>query len=358
MTAIDKGIPPPEANKKASKRGRKKKITEPQSTTAAGLIKALQFVGLAQRSAGTSHQTHCLMNNGWCVAFDEVFTIGCKIEENISACPKTQYLLDALQKCGEQIAIAQLSEYVLSVKSGKFKASIPCVGFDAVPATGPDAPIAVITDELRAGFETCGWLVHEGEQEAYKAALLLQGGSIVGSNGSVLLEYWHGIDLPPGLLIPSKAVNAIVKIKKPLTRFGFSATSATFYFDDESFLKTQLFDARYPNYKAVFDKGGLIEAAHLPTDFFKGLQAVRSFSEDKFVFLTGDKIQSNTQEELGATYDLPGIPINFAFNQEMLAAIEPHFKSVAFHEAAAYFKNGKVRGVIMGGSHYEANASR
>lgn len=352
MTTIETNIPIPEANKKVARRARKKK-GEAANSSVAGLIKALQFVGLAQKSAGTAYQMHCLMNNGWCVAFDERMTIGCKIEENISACPRTEQLLAALQKCGDQVAISQLSEYVLSIRSDKFKASIPCVGFESIPATGPDPLQAPITDAVRAGFETCGWLVHEGEQNAYQAALLLQGGSIVGTNGHVLLEHWHGLSLPGGLLIPARSAAAIVAITKKLVGFGCSATSATFYFEDESFLKTQLFDQRYPNYEAVFTKFVEQQATPLPADFFVGVEAVKKFSESKFVYLLGDKIQSHVEPELGATYDLAGIPNQYSFNYEYLTNCAPHFKNTVFADSSVYFQNGPVRGACMGGTHFK-----
>lgn len=353
MTTIETNIPIPEAAKKVAKRARKKKGEEPSNSSVAGLIKALQFVGLAQKAAGTTYQTHCLMNNGWCVAFDERLTIGCKIEENISACPKTEYLLAALKKCGNQVAISQLSEYVLLIRSDKFKASIPCVGFESIPATGPDPLQGDITDAVRAGFAACGWLVREGEQNAYQAALLLQGGSIVGTNGRVILEHWHGINLPVGLLIPARSAAAIVSIQKKLVGLGFSQWSATFWFEDGSFVKTQLFAERYPNYAEVFNRYKDLEATPLPKDFFAGVEAVKPFCEDKFVYLCGDKIQSHLEAERGATYDLAGIPDRFSFNFEYLTACAEHFKNTIFANDSVAFQNGPVRGVIMGGTHFK-----
>lgn len=350
MTDIENNVPlPPEGQKKAAaKRARKKPAKE--ASGAQQLIKALQFVGPAQKPQGTTYQTHCLINQHWCVAFDGVLTLGTKVEEDITACPKSSDLLAALQKCGQTVAISQLSDFVLSIRSDKFKASINCVKFEDMPLSYPDPPIAAISDELKAGFEACGWLAQEGAQDAFVASILLQSGSVVATNRHVIVEYWHGIDLPPGLLIPKAAAVALTKIQKPLARFGFSEASATFYFDDESFLKTQLFKDRFPNYQKVFDgmKGDIWP---LPTDFFAAVEAVAEFSESKFIFLRGDKIQSHEAEEQGATYDLNGIPERMSFNYEYLKQVAPYFKNVVFANGGAYFQSDKVRGAIMGGSH-------
>jgi hypothetical protein len=350
MTQIESNVPlPVEGNKKAATRARKPKATKAASG-AQSLIKALQFIAHAQRPQGTTYQMHCLLNKHWAVAFDGVLTIGTKIEEDVTACPKTVDLLAALQKCGATVAISQLNEFILSIRSDKFKAAINCVKFEDLPLSYPDNPVAAITDELKAGFEACGWLAQEGAQDAFCASVLLQGGSIVATNRHVLLEYWHGLDLPPGMLIPKAAIVALLKIGKPLARFGFSDGSATFYFDDESFLKTQLFKDQYPAYKNVFaQRNGDVQP--LPADFFEGVDAVSTFSESKWVFLRGNKVQSHEHEEQGAAYDLNGVPPHMSFNYEYLKGCAPHFKNVVFTKTAAYFQNEKVRGAIMAGTH-------
>lgn len=350
MTQIESNVPlPQEGAKKAATRARKKQTTK-QPSGALSLIKALQFIANAQRPQGEIYQRHCLLNKHWAVAFDGVLTVGTKIEEDITACPRTVDLLLALQKCGSTVAISQLNEMVLSVRSDKFKASINCVKFEDLPLSFPDAPVAVVNDSLRAGFEACGWLAQEGAQDAFCASVLLQGGSIVATNRHVLVEYWHGIDLPPGILIPKAAIVALLKIGKPLARFGFSDTSATFYFEDESFLKTQLFKDRYPNYENIFALR-IGSVTPLPSDFFEAVGVVAGFSEAKWVFLRGDKMQSHEHEEQGAVYDIKGIPQHMSFNHEYLLAVAPHFKNVVFTDRAAYFQNERVRGAIMAGSH-------
>ena len=346
MTTIESNVPVPEANKKAAKRGRK--IKE-KNNGAAGLLKSLQFVALAQRSAGVAYQTHCLMNNRWLVAADGVLTMGCRIEEDISACPKTDYLLSALQKCGEQVAIAQLNEFTLSIKSGGFKATIPCVDFTAIHATAPDPLATAASDDLRAGFESLAWLIREGEERAHMASLLLQSETMVGTNGHVLLERWHGLNLPQAVLIPKAAVTALSKIAKPLTGYGCSNNSATFYFEDGSFLKTQLFDARYPNYQSIFQDFVNQAPTHLPANFLEGIKAVQDFCTNKLVVLCGDKIQSNLDPDIGASFALDGIPNDICFNYEYLNGVAAHFQNTIFLKDRVSFHNNttKTRGCVM-----------
>lgn len=346
MTQIDQNVPLPEVSKRTSIRGRKKKT---EQHGAAGLLKALEFISLVQKSAGEIYQRHCLINNHWIVATDGVLTIGTKIEEDISACPRTNELLRALEKCGAKLSITQLNENFLLVKSGKFKAAIQCVKFEDLPALSIDPSTAKINDEIKTAFSELNWLINDGAQKAWQGALLLQDKSIVSCNGHVLLEYWHGLDLPNNTLIPKAAAIAISKTNKALISFGRSENSATFYFEDDSFLKTQLFNDNYPNYQVMFQKQAQAENIPLPKDFYTAINAVSSFCEDKFVHFLGNRISSHKENELGADYELDGIPNGFGFNFEYLKNLQPHFSNVFFLKGfGAFFQNNKVRGALAG----------
>lgn len=351
MTQIESNVPVPEVQKKVAKRARKPKATK-EPSGAQSLIKALQFIALAQKPQGTNYQTHCLINRNWAVAFDGVLTIGTKIEEDVTACPKTVDLLAALQKCGPTVAISQLNDFVLSVRSDKFKASVECIDFASMPIVGPDAPTHAANDTLREGMAALAWLATEGAQDAFCAALLLQSGSIVGTNRHVLLEFWHGLELPCHLLIPKAAINALAKTDKKLVAIGFSDISCTFHFEDESFMRTSIFMDRYPHYQSIFDAGTALEVTPQPPDFYTALAAVSGFAESKFVFMCGDKMQSHQQAERGATYDIAGIPASMSFDSTYLKQLEPHFKNTKVDKTRIFFQNGVVRGAIMGGSHF------
>jgi len=352
MTAIDNNVPVPEESttKKITKRARKPK-SEAKNTSTAGLIQALQFVSHAQKPIGPLYETHCIVNNGWVVGFDGVLTIGCKVEENISACPKTTTLLTALQKCTDALSITQLNEHYIAVKSAKYRATIPCVPFEDIPLSAPDEPIAVINDEVKKAFAILAPFATEGDLNAYRAGILLQAYSAVAMDSSLMLEYAHGIDLPPGLLIPKASAVAIAKAPKPLARFGFSQGSATFYFDDGSFIKTQLFKDGYPTYQNVFARFNLGNLTTPPPELFTAIEAVLPLSESGFVYLRGDKVQSHSSEDVGAVYNVGGIPQGMCFKGEKLLKVKEHFGQAVFDEAVkgVYFQQRNViRGVLMG----------
>lgn len=329
----------------AAKRARKPK----DNNGATSLIEALKFVSLAQNKEGPPGETHCVINGGRITALGSVFAAGHLIEDDLSACPHTARLLESLKKCGANLSITQLDSGRLSIKSDRFKAFIPCIPFGTLVQMEPDAPCADIDDRIKAGFEMVAPILSETAQHAHFAAALLQAGSIVGTNGHLLLEYWHGIDLPPGLLVPKATLHAISKVPKKLARFGFSQHSATFYFDDDSYIKTQLFSGGYPDHNVIFPDN--VNPWPLPEGFFAGIHKIQSLSDDKIVYFdeSGLFVKDAQKNQAGA-YEVQGLKAGLAFNMDYLTIVEESFKNVDFEagRGKAVFFGGNVRGALMG----------
>jgi len=316
---------------------------------AASLLSALKFIAVAQKKAGAPNQQFGIISGNWAAASNGILTVATKVEEDLNACPHTLQFINALSKVGEDLSITQLSQTALSVVSGAFKAVVPCVGFDNLSISPPDEPCAVIDDRLKEAFAMLAPLATEGAPNAAYASVLLQSGSAVATNGHVLAEYWHGIDLPPGLLVPKAAVAAILKAGKPLARFGYSGPSATFWFDDDSFIKTQLYGERFPNYTPLFECEGL-NPWPVPAEFFKAVRSIEAFTRNGVVYFENGKLASNELENEASTYIIEGLPEGMGFNAKYLLTVEKAFDNVHFDEASnkAFFFGENVRGVIMG----------
>lgn len=330
----------------AGKSGRKPRRGN-DGNGAASLINALKFVSVAQKKQGqAAHHSHCVFYGGYVTAYDGLLTAGCPIEEDIHACPNTFKLLDALTKCAEKLSITQLESGKLSIKSEKFKAIVPCEILENMPYVGPDVNCAVVDDRLKTAIETVVPLTSESADRIALTAVLIQANTAVATNGHVLLECWHGIDLPPNLLIPKAAAKAIINVGKKLTGFGFSTGSVTFFYEDRSYLKTQLIEEKYPNYLAVLDVAS--NCFPLPEDFYKAVDMLESFSEKGLVYFKNDSMRSSPFEGEGASYEIQGLRNNSIYNASYLQLIRNCFVNVDFQETKAFFFGNNSRGAIMG----------
>ncbi|QXN71398.1 replicative clamp [Rhodobacter phage RcHartney] len=323
---------------------------------ATGLIAAIKFVALAQSKNGTVAETFCHLANQWAAASNGVLTIATRIEEDLNACPQTATFLDALGRVETDLSITQISQGFLSVASGDFRGVVPCAPFEQVPISPPDDPVAVIDDRLKQAFEAVLKVPNELSPLPHMAGVLLQSGSVVATNGAIIIEYWHGIDLPPNMLVPKVALQAVLKSGKPLVRFGFSPTSVTFWFEDQSFIKSQTFAGQFPAYQNVVQCDyGLMWP--VPNDFFKAVAAVASFSDNAAVYFKGGQVVSNLNDETPSFYKVEGLPEGVGFDGKLLALIADKASRFLFTEQdpsgrneipRLFFVGENLRGVVAG----------
>lgn len=352
--SIENSVPPPtDTPEKPKSRARKQaasKTTKKTPNPAASLVAALKFISVAQKKTGPTGIQFSRLSGNWAAASDGILTAAAPIEEDLNACVHTFQFLDALSKVSDEVSITQLTENALAVSSGVFRALVPCVGFDEVEIFDPDAQCAIIDDRIKLAFAAVAVLATEGAPNAVHGGVLLQGNSAVATNGHALLEYWHGIDLPPGLLIPKASAQAIAKCPKTLVGFGFDRmrwSSATFYFEDGSFIKTQLYPDRYPAYEQLFKTEGL-NPWPVPPEFFNAVRAVESFTENGHIFFEDGAIASAIYSDEATTYKVEGLPEQMGFNAKYLIAVEAAFKSAHFGNNKVIFFGENMRGAIMG----------
>ncbi len=327
---------------------RARKPAAEKNKIASNLLEALKFISVAQHSDGTPMQTHCRIADGTVTGFDGGILAGHYIDETLNICPHTATLITALSKCADSISITQLDSGRLSIKSGKFRALVPCLNFDDIPAMQPDSPCAALTDDLKTALAACVPLAHDDAQEPFMCAVLLQANTAVSTNRHVIIEAWHGIDLPPNILLPKSSALAIAKSSKSLKSFGYSANSATFFFQDDSFIKTQLYIDKFPAYENLLNLES--NPWPLPAGFYEALETVNPFVEDSKVYFFDDKISSSVDPLNGTTYDIEGLKNGLIFNIEYLKLIRPHLHKIHFdvnERGLALFFGENVRGGIM-----------
>jgi hypothetical protein len=221
-----------------------------------------------------------------------------------------------------------------------------------MPYSAPDAPCATIDDRLKAALAICGTLATEAADEVIKASVLLEANVCTSTNRAVTFQAWHGIDLPPNMVLPKIFTTAICKTDKPLMGFGFSAddtgrpTSVTLWFEGGSWIKTQCYADPWP----VEAIPGLLdlptEAVAVPVGFFEGAAVAAEFSDA--VYLVEGAVQSHHSAEVGVQYTVEGLPGGKIFSSKFLKSIAPFATTIDFRYTDRMFFFGEgMRGVAM-----------
>lgn len=324
-------------------------IKRPKQRTeiTSNLFEAVKFCALLCKKEGAPNETHILLRDNDARAFNGILACGVHIDEDISAYINATLLTDALTKCGQHFAITQLNQK-LSIKADKFKALVPCLPLDLAQTLLPDPAMASLDDRFSEALERVSILATEGAQTVVCASVLMAGASLIATNRVVMLEAWHGIDLPTGIALPKSFCVALAKCDKKLSKFGFGQSSCTFYFEDESWLKTQFFAEPWPDVRSILDrKCNLFE---VPNGFFEGVDAISNFSNDNFVHFHHNMVSSHDSIDIGASYEVTGIPKGPIFNIKQLKIIQPYVQKIDFQAEGGclIFVGDQIRGAIAG----------
>lgn len=320
--------------------------------TKSSLLQALEFCACVNEKLGAAFETHVGLKNKWAVSFNGIIAAGSPIEEDIYCYPHNLTLIEALSKCEEGYSFTQLDNDRLSIKSGKFKAIVPCLDPSLMQEALPDPWIVPITNKFKEAIDAVGVLANENAQHVLEASILMNGTTVISTNRMMLLEYWHGLDLPPNIALPKQFVAALAKQKKNLTGFGFSSCSATFYFEDGSWLKTQLYNDEWPNVSNILNREANLWS--IDPNFFKALSAVEPFSEDGNIHFDTNLLMSNP-DNTGASYEINGVPKGVVYPAKHLKIMKPYVKRVDYkakgiHDSSycLVFQGDFMRGVISG----------
>lgn len=291
----------------------RKASKDPKMTVEAdALLRAVDFVMCAQsdKSDAMPYQTHAILRNKTIMTFDGVLAAGtnCDFGE-VSTAPHSFMLAAALKKCKTAYSVTQLANGNLVIKSGAFKAIIPALEFVAMATTSiyPDNPIAPIDDRIKDGFALLNPLLVESSQHVVTSTLLLQGYSMMATDRVLLTEFYHGVDLPPGLVLPKAFVNAVAKCPKKLARFGFSPSSVTFWYEDHSWIRSQLHTAEWPNAARIFGQP-MTATVEIPKKLKEAVDSCVPFCREGLIYLNQNEVASHLDNADGATYDCKELP--------------------------------------------------
>lgn len=267
------------------------------------LLTSLRFVSLAQTNEGTPYQTHCRFINNQIIAFNGVLAAGVPVETELSVCPHTFQLIRALERAKGQHSISVLDTRQLSVTTSRFRALVPCMlDSDLAYVTG-DVRQWPLNDAFRHAAEAALMFTSEGSTVVAYASAITRDGSIVGTDGRVFIEAWHGIPTPPGLLIPKQFFAALSKVNKTIAGFGFGQTSFTVWFEDNSWLRSQLYvNETVPNLDIVFEWASKAKPTEIPKDLFAAIEAVAPFNDAGRFHIGDGLVSSHENIDQGATY--------------------------------------------------------
>jgi len=326
---------------------------KPEIAKPSELIEALSFVAAADTGKDIDKYAYVTMQDNTIVASNDVFAMGAHIDDDVRLCLHGAKLKAALENCGTNFQLTQLDASSVSIKSGKFKATIPCIDPELLTKWQTDPVVAVISDTIKDCFALLHPLVSEKSDRTIDHALHLRPFTGVGTNGGLLFEYYHGHDLPPGLLIPKQTAAVLAKLKPKLHGLGFSKHSATFWFDNNSYLRTKLIDGTYPDTDRLWYGDYASHARSLPTGFYQGLEAIEKFVDnDSVYFVAPNYVSTHPSLNVGANYIMEeALPAGLCYSMNYWKRTRDLVNHVIWppdHSKPAQLFGANLRALILG----------
>lgn len=320
--------------------------------------KALKFViGAVARKDFVEELCHVEIAGNRAIAFDGLLSMSTPIDIGLNVRPHARSLLKALQACKDDtvIGLHVTPAGKLSIRSGNFKALVQCLEKDNVlEQPRPEGQRFEVPAELLTSIRTLAPLMSVDASRPWARGLLVCGNSTFATNNIVLAEYWHGANFPGQVIIPADAVTELLRINQPPTHAQITDNSASFHFDGDRWLRTQLVEGEWP-IDRISELFNLPHAAvDVPQGFFAEVARLKPFVDDGAgVRIYPDHVTTTANaDDVGARidFDTPGGAGHFNINQ--LLSLSGIATKIDFssHPRPCYWQGGRARGVIIGRS--------
>lgn len=314
------------------------------------MLAALKFVkGAVSTKDYVPALTHFRISGHRVTGYNGKLSLSSPIPLDIECCPKAVPFVKAIEACEDvaQLALAQNGK--LSVRSGKFRATIETLA-DEYPEVLPEGERVAIDGALLPALRLLYAFTSDDASRPWAAGILLDGNSAFATNNVVLCECWLGYHFPFMVNLPRTAVRELLRIGEEPVSLMLSGNSATFFFDGDRWMRTQLNSHVWP------DAGHLLNnstghACPIPEGFFEAVAKVAPFCADAGLVHFVDGCVSTGIDTTDATsVHVDGLAESGAYNAKMLSLLDGVATSVAFgsYPKPCLFYGDRLRGLLMG----------
>jgi hypothetical protein len=316
-------------------RGRKKATND----VAAKLLDVMNFLDVGYKASGDIQANTTVFYSGWAYSFDGVIAAGTPVSETFQfdGAVNTVLFKDALARVGKEMELV-IRDDAAHFSSDEFSAMVPMVPLAALRPVRPDPAMAPFQQGIKflSALELAGRAIKDSAQNVRDASIYLRGETVVATNGLVLVQAWHGNNMPTGQLFPKAFGNALKKIGREPKSFGFGNDTFTVFYDDGSFVRTQLYPAdAYPaqQIESMLDPLMFAPLAVPPVKgLIPALEAVAPFVDERhgIAWFTGGAVRAGPADAPGwsASVEVKDLPDGIGAHAASILAYKDDIKTI------------------------------
>lgn len=315
------------------------------------MLDSLRFVlGAVAKKDFVAALTHFQIKGGRVKGHNGGLTLCAPIDLDIDVTPKATSFVKAIATCQGLISLNLTAGGRLAVRSGKFRAYVDCVENEQFPTLDPEGDVIELNHGgIYKALKSLHEFIAEDASKQWARGVLFRDQSAFATNNVVLVEHWVGYSFPRSINIPRMAVIEMVRIGEDPIRMQVSENSVTFFYENGSWLKTQLYSLEWPDMSKVLDKDS--HPIPPPADLWQALEDIAPFTNKlRQVFFTPNMITTDQVENQGASFEVDGINFDGAYNVDYLLGLKNAIQTIDFsaYPGPARFFGENIRGAIIG----------
>jgi hypothetical protein len=317
------------------------------------MLEILKFVkGAVSTKEFVPALTHFRIKAGRITGYNGRLSISGPIPLDIDCCPKAEAFVKAIEACTETAQLHLTDTGRLAVRSGRFRAHVDTIANAEYPEVEPEGAHVAIDGELLPALRMLYEFTAEDASRPWAAGVLLDGDTATATNNVVAVQKWLGYHFPYRVNLPRYAIKEMTRIGEEPTGMRLTANSATFFYEGERWLRTQLNALDWPDINGLLDRHCHTMPPKVPDGFFEALLTLDPFVDDsRRVFIDGDLLATTRGGE-GASVQVPGMPEGGAscFNLRMLSLLQDVATHIDFdhYPDPVPLYGDRVRGAIAG----------
>lgn len=300
-----------------------------------------------------SYSNACLFAPGWLIGYDGVVGAGYRISEELNVAVDAPTLHHALSRAGEPYSLTAMPNGSLVVRGQSVRVTVPGFPPAGIPNVQPDMPLAGFSEAARGILASVSRIATARAERVILSAVDLRRDSAVATSGDVILEGWHGCNLPGRWLLPIEFIETLRRVKFAVTHCGWSDTTFTLWFGPHAWIRTNVYSDPYPDTDIIFAR--LVadlcksEPLPMPQDCLLAVETLKPF-KDSQELLVNEHGFNTKADATGASYRIAhGFPTMLA-PFEGLRQAAMHGDAIGFIGVpypAAYWYGKELRGAFM-----------
>lgn len=321
------------------------------------MLDALRFVASAvAKKDYVAELTHFKIKDGRVTGFNGVIALSTDIDVDLDIQPLASKLIAAVKACNSAIALSMTAAGKLAVRSGSFKSFVDCLPDDHLNTfVEPDGESIDLGPGFMDAIKAVAPVMGVDASRPWFMGVKLQGASAFATNNVMLVEYWHGTPLPFDVVIPTVAINELLRIGETPTRVQITDRSLSFWFGEKRWLRTALLEGGAWPTDRMAQILGASTGEQLPIDpaFAEAVAKLKPFLGDSgTIFLSADKLATARNDDEGTSVEAPatGLLEMQAYHHQQLVILCEVAKTIDWtaYPGPCMFQGGALRGALVG----------